>query len=317
MQTPIKLSIIIISWNTVNLLEQCLVSVFACNIPAQTEIIVADNNSSDKSVAMVREKFPEVKLIVNSENLGFAKANNRVILQSKGEYILLLNSDTIICDDQVIANMIDYMDTHEEVGACGCQLIFPDGKHQVGDAGFKPTPAALLHNTFFTSKLFSHRCKSFFLNYDKYQCPIEVDWISGADFFIRSNIIPEVGLLNEETFMFAEDIEWGCRIREYGYKVVYLADNKIIHLQGASSKKQKEKNFSTLWLDNLKWLFLKYNPHFSPLLFDLCMSISFFVRWFVYFLFGQINGDQEKKIKSNQMARYFKYSLSNLFGTAK
>ena len=296
----LRLSIIIVNWNTVELLRQCLNCLFQEDLQIPFEVIVVDNASYDGSPEMVSKEFRRVRLIQNSINTGFSKANNQAIKIAAGEYILLLNSDTLIRDKLIFKKWIAFMDQHPKSGASGCKLIFPDGSHQVGDGGFRPSLLTIINYAFFFSRVFPHHFKGLFLSYKRLYREIDVDWVSGAAFLVRKSILPQVGLLDEDTFMYAEDIEWGCRIRSFGYKVYYLPFLEIVHLQGASAKKQKDQNrFSCLWLETLRCRYHLYNKREPVFLYDLVISTAFLLRTVIYYLLYLMTKDRAKKIKSN------------------
>lgn len=308
-----KLSTIIVNWNSGEFLLPCLESIYDKNPAFDFEIIIVDNASKDNSVGLVRERFAQVKIIENRENIGFTKANNQGIKASQGEYILLLNPDTIIVDDNLFKRWTDFMDSHAEAGASGCKLIYPDGTHQVGDAGYRPSLKTIINFSFFLS-LISPKFKGLFVNYKKLNYPIEVDWICGADFLIKRSILDKVGLMNEDIFMYADDIEWGCRIKSCGYKVYYLPQMKIIHLQGGSAKKREDiGQFSSLWLKNIRLLYGHYNKNQPLFLYDSIISAGFILRAFLYLCLYFRSKEDEKRIKAEKMFRYFKSSVSNLF----
>ena len=306
-----KLSIIIVNWNTREFLEQCLESLPITDGRISLEVIVVDNCSSDGSPEMVRQKYPRIHLIQNRENVGFARANNQALKVATGEYLLLLNPDTVVPAGGILEKWLDFMDQHLEVGASGCQLLFPDGSHQVGDAGFRPSLGTVSNFSLFLSKISPIRFKGLFLNNVRFSRKVLVDWISGADFMVRQSILSQVGLLDESTFMFAEDIEWGCRIRSHGYKIYYLPQLRIIHFQGASSKKQDQEIFSCLWLANLRRLYWQLNKDQSILLYDVLMSLGFFLRVLAYLSLYLITGDRLKKVKFRQMYRSFRFILAH------
>ena len=286
----LPLSVIIVNWNSIELLKPCLVSLFEKNTSFDFEVIIVDNASKDSSVEVLKKEFPLVHLIESDINMGFTRANNVAIRKAKGKYILLLNPDTIIIDVNILKKWTDFMDSNPDVGASGCKLIYEDGRHQVGDAGYMPVINTVFNFSLFLSKLKPDRVKGIFLNYNKLSKPIEVDWISGAGFLVRKEILETVGLMDEGIFMYADDIEWGCRIRKYGYRVVYLPHMKIVHLQGGSAKKQKEiSEFSFLWLKNIRLLFKYYNKNQPIVLYDLLISIGFLLRAVLYFCFFFFN----------------------------
>ena len=310
----LPLSVIIVNWNSIELLKPCLVSLFEKNTSFDFEVIIVDNASKDSSVEVLKKEFPLVHLIESDINMGFTRANNVAIRKAKRKYILLLNPDTIIIDVNILKKWTDFMDSNPDVGASGCKLIYEDGRHQVGDAGYMPVINTVFNFSLFLSKLKPDRFKGIFLNYNKLSKPIEVDWISGAGFLVRKEILETVGLMDEGIFMYADDIEWGCRIRKYGYRVVYLPHMKIVHLQGGSAKKQKEiSEFSFLWLKNIRLLFKYYNKNQPIVLYDLLISIGFLLRAVLYFCLFIKTGKSDVKMKSHRMFKYFQFSIS-VFG---
>ena len=310
-----RLSIIIVSWNTKDLLRQCLEHVFGGNPGVSFEVIVVDNASSDGSPDMVKKEFPGVHLLCNGENVGFSRANNLAIPGAAGEYVLLLNSDTIIEDNSILGEWVAFMDGHPEAGASGCRLTYPGGAHQVGDAGFRPSLKTLFFYSFFLSRLFPRVFKGLFLGSVDANREMEVDWVSGAAMMVRKSVLPEAGLLDEDIFMFAEDIEWGCRIGSKGYKVYYLPGIAIVHLQGASVKKHEDrKKMSFLWIESVRYVYSMLNGANALWLFDLVLGSGFLLRAVLYFLFSCFSANGEARAKSRIM---FHSSLFTLRGMGK
>ena len=313
-----KLSIIIVSWNTRDLLRQCLGSIFKGDPGITLDVSVVDNASGDGSPDMVEAEFPRVYLIRNRENLGFGRANNLAIPRAAGEYVLLLNPDTIIGDNSLFREWTSFMDNHPEAGASGARLTHADGKHQVGDGGFRPSLAAVFFHALFLSKVFPRLFKGLFLGPVGKTLPMEVDWISGAAFMVRKSILPETGLLNEHIFMFAEDVEWGCRIRSFGYKVYYLPQITIVHLQGASIKKREDRiRMSFLWIESMRYVYSLLYGARTLWLFNILLGLGFLLRAVVYRLFYRIGrGGSEAEIMSRIMARSFLFALAGVEKTA-
>ncbi len=234
----IRLSVIIVNYNVKFFLEQSLLSVRKAvkNIPS--EIFVVDNHSVDGSVEMIRKKFHEVILTENKTNVGFAKANNQAILQAKGEYVLLLNPDTVVEED-TLEKCIRFMDEHPEAGGLGVKML--DGKGNFlpeSKRGF-PSPSVAFYKTFGLSKLFPHS-KTFARYHLGHLSPDEtneVEVLAGAFMFIRKKVLDEIGLLDEKFFMYGEDIDLSYRIVTAGYKNYYFAETRIIHYKGESTKK--------------------------------------------------------------------------------
>jgi GT2 family glycosyltransferase len=233
-----RLSIIIVNYNVKHFLEQCLHSVKQAVKQIDAEIFVVDNNSVDGSCAMMREKFPEIDLIANKENLGFSKANNQAMRIATGEYILLLNPDTIVEED-TFSKILPFMDEKPDVGGLGVKMI--DGKGQFLPESKRglPTPKVAFYKIFGLSSIFkkSKRFGQYHLSYlDKDEIH-EVDVLSGAFMFMRKSCLDKVGLLDEQFFMYGEDIDLSYRITKGGYKNIYFPKTRIIHYKGESTKK--------------------------------------------------------------------------------
>lgn len=236
------LSIIILNYNTRELTLKALRSVYASRTGYQFEVILIDNASSDSSVEKIREEFPQVRLIENQENVGFAKANNQGMRIATGRYILLLNSDTIVQAD-TLEIMIRFMDEHPDVGASGCKVILPDGSLDKACRRGFPTPSASFYYAFGISKLFPHvpRFNQYQLGYLNPDEEYPVDCLVGAFMLVRRKAIDEVGLLDEQFFMYGEDVDWCYRIKQAGWTNYYYPKTHIIHYKGASSRKRPLK----------------------------------------------------------------------------
>jgi len=254
----VNLSIIIVNWNTRNLLEKCLISIYEKPQNFDFEVFVVDNASSDKSVEMVKTGFPQVKLIANKENTGFAKANNQAIKQAQGEFVLLLNPDTEILNDS-LEKTVSFMRSHAEVGIAGCRILNSDHSVQPSVRKFPDLWSQIiillkLHRLF--PKLISHYLISDF-DYSKTQ---EVEQVMGAFFMIRKEIFKKIGLLDENFYIWFEEVDFCKRVKDHGEKNYYLSDAEIIHHQGQSFKQilslQKQKAFNR----SLKLYFKKHRP---------------------------------------------------------
>lgn len=253
------LSIIIVSYNTKDLLEQTIQSIINTVNDINYEIIVVDNASVDGSIDMVNDKYKEVILYENDTNGGFAKANNIGIKLAKGKYILLLNSDTIVIEE-CIKKCVSYLNSNESVGALGCKVVLPNGKLDKACKRGYPTPEASLYYMLRMDKLFPKvkRFGRYNLTYLNENETNEVDSLVGAFMMIRRESITEVGLLDEEFFMYGEDIDWCMRIKKAGWKIIYHPEVKIIHFKGASSKK---KRYKTLY-EFHRAMYIFYRKHY-------------------------------------------------------
>jgi len=233
-----KLSIIIVNYNVEHFLEQCLHSVRKAvkNIP--TEVFVVDNSSVDGSVEMVKKKFLEVKIIVNEKNVGFSRANNQAIKEAKGEYILLLNPDTVVQED-TFEKTVKFMDEKKDCGALGVMMLDGKGNFLPESKRGLPTPLVAFYKIFGLSFLFP-KSKTFgkyhlgFLDKNKIH---EVDVLAGAFMLVRKSVLDKIGLLDETFFMYGEDIDLSYRITQAGYKNYYFSETRIIHYKGESTKK--------------------------------------------------------------------------------
>ncbi|MGF9699865.1 glycosyltransferase family 2 protein [Paenibacillus sp. MABNR03] len=235
-------SIIIVNYNTRQLTLDCLASVYKSITSFQYELIVVDNASHDGSVEAIRDAFPEVRIIANRDNTGFAVANNQAMEIAKGRYILLLNSDTVVQKD-TLEIMIGFMDRHPEMGASGCKVILPDGSlDKACKRGF-PTPSASFYYAFGISHMFPDRPK-----FNQYQLghlspdnEYPVDCLVGAFMLVRRETIDQVGGLDETFFMYGEDIDWCYRIKEAGWGIYYYPHTYIVHYKGASARRKPMK----------------------------------------------------------------------------
>jgi O-antigen biosynthesis protein len=272
------LSVVIVNYNVVNFLEQCLNSVLAASQNLRIEIFVVDNNSVDGSVALVREKFPTVKVIANTENVGFSKANNQAILQSDSRYVLLLNPDTVVEQD-TFDKCIAYLDAHPKTGGLGVRMLDGKGRFLPESKRGLPTPAVSFYKIFGLSKLFpkSKKFGTYHLGFLDEHHIHEIDVLSGAFMLMRSDTLDKVGLLDEAFFMYGEDIDLSYRIQQGGYTNVYFPETKIIHYKGESTKK-----------GSLNYVFVFYNAmvifakkHFSARyarIFSLAIHLAIYLR---------------------------------------
>lgn len=274
----LKLSVVIVNYNVEFFLEQCLHSVRKAlkNIPS--EIFVVDNNSVDGSVQLVKEKFPEVILIENKKNTGFSFANNQAIKQAKGEYILLLNPDTVV-EEETFSTTIRFMDEHPDGGGLGVKMLDGKGNFLPESKRGLPTPAVAFYKISGLSKLFP-KSKLFgryhlsFLNADEIH---SVDVLAGAFMLLRKTVLDKIGLLDETFFMYGEDIDLSYRITQAGFKNYYYPETRIIHYKGESTRKS-----------SVNYVFVFYNAmiifaekHFSQnhaKLFSFLIHIAIYIR---------------------------------------
>ncbi len=232
-----KLSVVIVSYNVKYHLEQCIRSVIRASEGLNAEIWVVDNASSDGSIGYLQALFPDVHYISNAENVGFSRANNQAIRKSGGEYVLLLNPDTIVAED-TLRGCVDFLDTHPEVGATGVRMLNADGTFAPESRRGLPTPFTSFCKMTGLSALFpkSHVFGRYYMKYldENKANPIEV--ISGAFNMLRRKALDETGLLDEDFFMYGEDIDLSCRLLKAGWQNYYLP-YYILHYKGESTQK--------------------------------------------------------------------------------
>lgn len=233
-----KLTVVIVNYNVEFFLEQCLSSVREAMEKIEGEVYVVDNHSIDGSVQMVKEKFPEVNLIASKENLGFSKGNNLAMKQAKGEYILLLNPDTVVQKD-TFKKVCDFMDEHPDAGGLGVKMIDGKGEFLPESKRGLPTPKVAFYKIFGLARLFpkSKKFGQYHLSYLDKDKTHKVDVLSGAFMLMRKKCLDEIGLLDETFFMYGEDIDLSYRIQKGGYENYYFPETTIIHYKGESTKK--------------------------------------------------------------------------------
>jgi len=236
--TQPKLSVVIVNFNVRHFLEQCLQSVIRAGKDIPLEIFVVDNNSVDGSVARIKAAFPDVILIENHENLGFSKANNQAIRKASGEYILLLNPDTVVEED-TFAKVIRFMDEHPDSGALGVKMIDGKGHFLPESKRALPTPWVSFYKISGLSALFpkSEKFGRYHLGYLNPDQIHQVDVLPGAFMLLRQGTLKKTGLLDETFFMYGEDIDLSFRITQAGYHNYYFPETTIIHYKGESTKK--------------------------------------------------------------------------------
>ncbi len=273
-----KLSVIIVNYNVRHFLEQCLHSVFQASQQLEAEVIVVDNNSVDGSVSMLKEKFPSVILIENKDNLGFSRANNQAIRVAGGQYMLLLNPDTIVEKD-TFTSTLQFLDAHPEAGALGVKMIDGAGRFLPESKRGLPTPAVAFYKIFGLTRLFP-RSKMFGAYHLGYLSPDEihqVEVLSGAFMMIRAEALEKTGLLDESFFMYGEDIDLSYRLIMAGYRNYYFPGTRIIHYKGESTRKSSVNYVFTFY----RAMAIFARKHFSQSnarVFSLLINLAIYLR---------------------------------------
>jgi GT2 family glycosyltransferase len=259
-----KLSIVIVNYKVKYFLEQCLLSVRRATAGIEAEVFVVDNDSQDDSLEYLRPRFPEVRFIANTDNVGFAKANNQAIRLSRGEYVLLLNPDTLVGED-VLRDALRFMDEHPDAGGLGVKMIDSRGRFLPESKRSKPTPWVSFCKVFGLSALFpeSRLFGRYALGYLSKEETHVVDVLAGAFMLMRAEALQESGLLDERFFMYGEDIDLSYRLVDAGYRNYYLPVS-ILHYKGESTAKDSMR-YVRVFYEAMDIFFKKHNAGASAL----------------------------------------------------
>lgn len=278
------ISVIIVSFNTKELLEECLKSVHSATKDLKAEVYVVDNNSFDRSPDMVKEKFPQIKLIINKKNIGFSKANNLAIKSAKGQYLLILNPDTKLFPN-TIKKMIEFMNRDKQIAVATCRVQLPDGKLDRDCRRHFPTPWRAFTHFSGLSKIFtgSKVLDQYYMGYLPDNIEHEVDACAGAFMMVRKSAVDKVGLFDEDFFFYGEDLDWCYRFRQAGYKIFYTPVTTVIHYKGVSSgikkaslhlSKATRESKRKAFLESTRAMRLFYQKHYIN-------EYPFFINWLV------------------------------------
>jgi O-antigen biosynthesis protein len=272
-----KLSIVIVNYNVRHFLEQCLYSVYQSLAGIEAEVIVVDNNSVDGSEGMIRSKFERVILVVNKQNVGFARANNQGLQLAQGEYVLVLNPDTVV-EESTFAKCLSFMDARPEAGSLGPKMIDGKGNFLPESKRGLPTPRTAFYKIFGLTGLFPHskRFAPYYLGHTSIDATQEVDILTGAFMLIRKRVLGETGYFDEQFFMYGEDIDLSYRIVKAGYKNYYFPETTIIHYKGESTRKGS-LNYVKIFYRAMQIFAQK---HFTG---KMAESYSLFINLAIYF----------------------------------
>jgi len=291
-------SVILVNYNTKDLLKQCLLSLYEKTLMVNFEVIVSDNDSKDGSLEMLKEEFPNVILLQNNANLGFGKANNKAISVAKGKYLFLLNTDTYLLNNAVKV-LFDYMESPQShmVGCCGGDLFDAKGSKQASFGNFPSILDAISQLGFnnFYKKYYDRYITGGAINTD--QIIKVVDFICGADMFLNRVVLDKVGAFDEDFFLYFEETELSYRIRQAGFKSVLVPEAKIVHLEGGSQRAESFNFFKIGVFAKSRKLYFKKTSGVFP---ATVVTFIFTLQSFLLFL---IKGN---KNYLKQMAAIFK-----------
>ncbi|MBM4325695.1 MAG: glycosyltransferase family 2 protein [Deltaproteobacteria bacterium] len=254
-QVETMLTVIVVNWNTADLLSQCLEHVFASKVDRIPEVIVVDNGSTDDSVKRVKSQFPGVRVIETGKNLGFAAANNRGMAEAKGKYLLLVNTDAMLAPD-CVQRLVECMDLNPSAGMVGPQLLNIDGTRQTSYEAV-PTLATEILNRSLLKRIFPKRYPS---KRRIFEGPEPVEALIGAVMMIRREAAEQLGGFSEDYFFFLEETDLAVRMRRAGWKVIHIPSARAVHLQGASANEHGAA--SRIEFYRSRYIFFK--KHYGP-----------------------------------------------------
>jgi GT2 family glycosyltransferase len=290
-----NLSIIIVNWNVKELLNRCLHSIFFHLKGQEFEVIVVDNASQDGSVEMIKQKFPQVKLIVNSENCGFAKACNQGVKRVHAKYLLFLNPDSEVTNN-LYEQIINFMESHPEVGVGGCYLYYPDGRTQTSFYRFTSLMNHLGRAMLLYSFLPKNRLTSPFFS-DYITENESIDSVCGGAMVVRQKAFEKEGLFDESFFLYCEDEDLCYRLRQQGWKIAPIPGTRIIHYHNQSSKKNIRKVTFSSYQSKL-FLYSKFHPLHKVIIFRMIQLVGALMRslfWFFKLATGEKQGVAKQK----------------------
>lgn len=279
----LDLSIIIVTYNSKRYLQDCLGSVFAQTTDLDYEVFVVDNNSNDGSQEFIKTEFPSVRLIENSENVGFARANNQAIVQSQGRYVLLLNPDTVVLT-KATNKMVGFMDSRPDVSATGCRLLNEDGSLQHSIARY-PTLINQMAAGLFLHRLFPriHLFQEIITSESSYQSDHKVEWVFGAALIVRKDVFTEVGLMDEDYFLFSEEKDWCYRVNKANRDAYFFHGAEIIHYGRGNTT---APDVYVQLLKGKLQFFSKYNSGLKCRIFRILTIWNIFLRFCLWKVVG-------------------------------
>ena len=265
-----KLSVIIVNYNVKYYLEQCLRSVQKALCGIDAEVIVIDNHSHDGSIEYLSPRFPDYTFISSNHNLGFARANNRAIGQSKGEYVLLLNPDTVVSEN-ALHTVVHFMDCHPDAGAAGVRMVKVDGSDALESRRGVPSPMTSFYKMSGLCRHFpnSRRFGKYYMSYLSWDRPEQIEIVSGAFCMLRRKALEEVGLLDEDYFMYGEDIDLSYRLLKAGWANWYVPV-RVLHYKGESTQKSSFRYVHVFY----EAMLIFFRKHFSHLSFLLTCPVQ-------------------------------------------
>jgi hypothetical protein len=303
MKTIRTLSIVIVSFNVVDYVVDCIQSIYDTEPDLDFEIWVVDNDSTDNTIDVLKERFAEhrrLHIIGNHNNRGFGRANNQVIPDINGELVLFLNPDTRLVEKNSLKAMVNYLKKDEKIGICGPRIVFSSGELQLSCGEF-PTLTKTILEVFSLPKMlpvFFHGYRYIDWNHKEVK---RVDWVSGACLMIKTDLLKRLQGFDETLIMYAEDVDLCARARGLNFDVVYYPFSEIVHFEGQSSKKTRSTAVISGYISKMNF-FSKYYGNGSAYIVGLAFIISSMVKIILIFPFSFFDSDNKERLKSYSVA---------------
>ncbi len=319
LRNKLDLTVIVVNYNTREMLDRCLSSIYRTTRHIRFEIIVVDNRSSDGSVDMVMKKHRRARLISNEDNRGFAAANNQAINKSRGKYILLLNPDTEVFEG-TLETMVRFMEENPEAGVCGCRILLPDGDVQLSIFSY-PTPLKEFLKLISLDRVIlsisrleygrSGHLNSYFAPYGEYDRMREVDCVSGACFMVRKRALEDVGLLDENFFMYHEEREWCYRFRQKGWKICYIPSAQIVHYRSPGGIINLDRRIFNEYYKGIIYFISKHSGRGRVVLLKTLLALGCSVRIPMEIIQGAIKRDPSLRDRLVRYSDVFQLAVFN------
>ncbi|MCK5451650.1 MAG: glycosyltransferase family 2 protein [Candidatus Omnitrophica bacterium] len=303
------ISIVIVNWNAEQYLERCLKSIADAVGDLVYEVIVLDNDSSDNSLKILKKFVPDVKIIESKENLGFGRGVNYASDRASGEFLVIMNPDIKIMKE-AFKEIHSFFKSHPEAGIVGPKIINPDGSLQALGGGESPLSLwAAFNHYFFLAKKMGHIpfFRGIYVSGET-QIPLEVGWVTGACFMIRNSLFKEIGMFDEDFFMYSEDVDLCYRVKKKGWKIFYIPDAEVVHYLGVSTFQVWDKIIAQQGNNTVR-LFRKHRGKAALFIFRTFLSFGFVLRIFITYFKYIFSGKSIFLEKYKYLKKCFKMVL--------
>jgi N-acetylglucosaminyl-diphospho-decaprenol L-rhamnosyltransferase len=304
----IDLSIITVSWNVADLLTACLNSIYAGLGDLQTEVIVIDSDSTDHTITMLRERFPQVRLIERAENIGYTRGNNVGLAAAQGRYLFLLNPDTEIMGD-TLTQMVAYLDENPAVGIVGPYTHNSDGSYQSSRRRFPTRTLAFFESTWLQPFAPKPLLDRFYVNDAPPDRTMDVDWVQGSAFMARRAVYEQIGALDEGYIMYSEEMDWCKRAKDAGWRVVFLAEAHILHHGGKSSDQVVARRQILFNQSKLRYFRKVYGRFFAQVL-RLFLLLNYAMQLGIEWIKGLLG--HKRPLRQERVRQYWQVLRSGL-----